>query len=203
MTRKLEPDIRFDELTVPVAPLIPPISNEELMISNIPTANYVKPSSLHYDTPTPVMQNVVCTVSLGCQLDLKKIALHTRNAEYNPKRFNAVIIRIREPRSTALIFTSGKMVCTGAKSEQASNSKICSNNPEDWLQRENMVGSVDVKFPIQLECLAITHAQFSTYEPELFPGLIYRMVVITGTRSREEVSSAFEQIYPILKGFKK
>jgi transcription initiation factor TFIID TATA-box-binding protein len=39
-----------------------------------------------------------------------------------------------------------------------------------------MVGSCDVKFPIQLEGLCITHAQFSTYEPELFPGLIYRMV---------------------------
>ncbi|KAI6199930.1 CBR-PTD-2 protein [Aphelenchoides besseyi] len=212
MTRKLEPDIRFDELTVPVAPLIPPISNEELMISNIPTANYVKPSSLHYDTPTPVMQNVVCTVSLGCQLDLKKIALHTRNAEYNPKRFNAVIIRIREPRSTALIFTSGKMVCTGAKSEQASKiaarkfariiQKIGYSVKFDQFVVQNMVGSVDVKFPIQLECLAITHAQFSTYEPELFPGLIYRMVkpravlliffsgkvVITGTRSREEAN---------------
>jgi transcription initiation factor TFIID TATA-box-binding protein len=48
-------------------------------------------------------------------LDLKKIALHARNAEYNPKRFAAVIMRIRDPRTTALIFSSGKMVCTGAK----------------------------------------------------------------------------------------
>ena len=60
------------------------------------------------------------TVSLGCKLDLKKIALHARNAEYNPKRFAAVIMRIREPRTTALIFGSGKMVCTGAKSEEDS-----------------------------------------------------------------------------------
>ena len=55
------------------------------------------------------------TVNLGCKLDLKKIALHARNAEYNPKRFAAVIMRIRDPRTTALIFSSGKMVCTGAK----------------------------------------------------------------------------------------
>ena len=41
------------------------------------------------------------------KLDLKKIALHARNAEYNPKRFAAVIMRIREPRTTALIFSSG------------------------------------------------------------------------------------------------
>lgn len=60
-------------------------------------------------------RNIVCTVNLDCKLDLKKIALHARNAEYNPKRFAAVIMRIREPRTTALIFSSGKMVCTGAK----------------------------------------------------------------------------------------
>lgn len=62
-------------------------------------------------------RNIVSTVNLNCKLDLKKIALHARNAEYNPKRFAAVIMRIREPRTTALIFSSGKMVCTGAKSE--------------------------------------------------------------------------------------
>lgn len=53
-------------------------------------------------------------------MDLKTIALHARNAEYNPKRFAAVIMRIREPRTTALIFSSGKMVVTGAKSEDLS-----------------------------------------------------------------------------------
>lgn len=58
------------------------------------------------------------------QLDLKHIALHARNAEYNPKRFAAVIIRIRDPKTTALIFASGKMVVTGAKSED--DSKLAS-----------------------------------------------------------------------------
>ena len=65
-------------------------------------------------------RNIVSTVTLGCNLDLKKIALQARNAEYNPKRFAAVIMRIRKPRTTALIFSSGKMVCTGAKSEEDS-----------------------------------------------------------------------------------
>ena len=59
----------------------------------------------------------MATVNLDCRLDLKTIALHARNAEYNPKRFAAVIMRIREPKTTALIFASGKMVVTGAKSE--------------------------------------------------------------------------------------
>ena len=63
---------------------------------------------------SPQLQNIVATVDLDCgKLDLKKIAMHARNAEYNPKRFAAVIMRIREPRTTALIFSSGKMVCTG------------------------------------------------------------------------------------------
>lgn len=66
----------------------------------------------------PVLQNLVATVNLGTPLDLKKIALHARNAEYNPKRFAACIMRIREPKTTALVFASGKMVVTGARSER-------------------------------------------------------------------------------------
>ena len=61
------------------------------------------------------------TVNLACSLDLKRIAVRARNAEYNPQRFAAVIMRIREPRTTALIFSSGKMVCTGAKSVEDSH----------------------------------------------------------------------------------
>ena len=52
----------------------------------------------------PQLQNIVSTVNLVCPLDLKRIALNARNAEYNPKRFAAVIMRIRDPRTTALIF---------------------------------------------------------------------------------------------------
>lgn len=175
----------------------------------------------------PQLQNIVSTVNLGCKLDLKKIALHARNAEYNPKRFAAVIMRIREPRTTALIFSSGKMVCTGAKSEE--QSRLAARKYARIVQKlgfeakfldfkiQNMVGSCDVKFPIRLEGLVLTHSQFSSYEPELFPGLIYRMVkprivllifvsgkvVLTGAKVRSEIYDAFENIYPILKGFKK
>lgn len=60
----------------------------------------------------PTLQNIVATVNLSCKLDLKIIAMGARNAEYNPKRFAAVIMRIREPKTTALIFASGKMVRT-------------------------------------------------------------------------------------------
>ncbi|ELU44748.1 transcription initiation factor TFIID-1 [Rhizoctonia solani AG-1 IA] len=130
--------------------------------------------------------NIVATVNLDCRLDLKTIALHARNAEYNPKRFAAVIMRIRDPKTTALIFASGKMVVTGAKSED--DSRLASRKYARIVQKlgfdakfsefkiQNIVGSCDVKFPIRLEGLAYSHGQFSSYEPELFPGLIYRML---------------------------
>ncbi|XP_053836294.1 TATA box-binding protein-like 2 [Vidua macroura] len=175
----------------------------------------------------PQLQNIVSTVNLACKLDLKNIALHARNAEYNPKRFAAVIMRIREPRTTALIFSSGKMVCTGAKSEE--QSRLAARKYARVVQKlgfpakfldfkiQNMVGSCDVRFPIRLEGLVLTHQQFSSYEPELFPGLVYRMVkprivllifvsgkvVLTGAKDRSEIYEAFENIYPILRGFRK
>ena len=49
----------------------------------------------------PTLQNIVSTVNLNCPLTLKQIALHARNAEYNPRRFAAVIMRLREPKTTA------------------------------------------------------------------------------------------------------
>lgn len=175
----------------------------------------------------PILQNIVSTVNLGTKLELKKIALYARNAEYNPKRFAAVIMRIRQPRTTALIFSSGKMVCTGAKSED--ESRLAARKYARIIQKlgfkakfmdfkiQNIVGSIDVKFSIRLECFHTVHSQFCSYEPELFPGLIYRMlkpkvvllifvsgkVVITGAKLRSEINDAFENIYPILKSFKK
>ncbi|KHN82281.1 TATA-box-binding protein [Toxocara canis] len=107
-------------LAVPMTPLA---GDHFQPASNIPTVATIAPqtpASQLIDVPSPALQNIVSTVNLGVPLDLKKIALHARNAEYNPKRFAAVIMRIREPRTTALIFSSGKMVCTGAKSEEAS-----------------------------------------------------------------------------------
>jgi len=175
----------------------------------------------------PALQNIVATVNLSTRLDLKTIAMQARNAEFNPKRFAAVIMRIRDPKTTALIFASGKMVVTGAKSEDSS--KLAARKYARVIQKlgfpakfvdfkiQNIVGSCDVKFPIRLEGLAFAHGTFSSYEPELFPGLIYRMVepkivllifvsgkiVLTGAKHREEIYRAFEQIYPVLLEYKK
>ncbi len=82
---------------------------------------------------------------------------------------------------------------------------------------QNIVGSCDVRFPISLETLSNSHQSFCTYEPELFPGLIYRMldpkivllifasgkIVLTGAKTREDIHIAFERIYNMLKRFRK
>lgn len=155
-------------------------------------------------------------------MNLRDIALNCRNAEYNPKRFAAVIMRIREPKTTALIFSSGKMVCTGAKSEELSRDaakkyakaiKKVGNSPVDMkdFTIQNIVGSCDVGFPISLEGLQNAHEKFSTYEPEIFPGLIYRMmtpkivllvfasgkIVLTGAKTKQDIYQAFQQMFTV------
>eukprot|EP01113_Clastostelium_recurvatum_P011348 TRINITY_DN1576_c0_g1_i3.p1 TRINITY_DN1576_c0_g1~~TRINITY_DN1576_c0_g1_i3.p1 ORF type:complete len:220 (-),score=24.86 TRINITY_DN1576_c0_g1_i3:113-772(-) len=183
--------------------------------------------NVHPSGIVPTLQNIVSTVNMGCKLNLKDIALRARNAEYNPKRFAAVIMRIRDPKTTALIFASGKMVCTGAKSEE--QSRLAARKYARIIQKlgfearftdfkiQNIVGSCDVRFPIRLEGLAYNHNHYSSYEPELFPGLIYRMVqpkivllifvsgkiVLTGAKVRTEIYEAFENIYPVLTEFRK
>jgi hypothetical protein len=120
-------------------------------------------------------------------------------------------MRIREPKTTALIFASGKMVVTGAKSED--DSRLAARKYARIVQKlgfdaqfkdfkiQNIVASCDVKFPVRLEGLAYAHGNFSSYEPELFPGLIYRMhkpkvvllifvsgkIVLTGAKVRSAV----------------
>ena len=144
------------------------------------------------------MQNIVSTANLCCKLDLRHIALQARNAEYNPKRFAAVIMRIKEPKTTALIFSSGKMVCTGAKSEEESRkaarkfAKIIKSLGFQVEFKEfkvqNIVGSCDIRFKIHLTKLNTALGGLNDkaknhkgrkfichYEPEAFPGLIYHM----------------------------
>lgn len=147
--------------------------------------------------------------------------------EYNPKRFQAVIMRIRDPKTTALIFHSGKMIVTGAKTEE--DSKLASKKYTIIIQKvgipatynrytiQNMTATCDVDFPIRLEGLIMNHAANATYEPELFPGLIYRVpdsktvilifvsgkLVLTGAKSVGSLTTALENIFPILEEFKK
>ena len=136
-------------------------------------------------------------------------------------------MRIREPKSTALIFQTGKIVITGAKSEN--DAQLAARKYARIIQKlgfraqftnfkiQNIVGSCDIGFPLRLEGLAYQYNEKTSYEPELFPGLIFRLsqprvvilifvsgkIVLTGAKTKDEVNSAFEYIYPILVQFKK
>lgn len=174
------------------------------------------------------IQNISSTANLGTPIDLKKVALKCRNTEYNPRRFAAVIMRLREPRATALIFGSGKMVVTGVKSTH--NAMLACNKFSYIIKRvgfqpqelidfkvQCIVGTTDVGFPIRLEGLVFAHSAFASYEPELFPGLIYRLVsprvvflifvsgkvVITGAKKESDLSQALTKLYPVLLEFRK
>eukprot|EP00472_Partenskyella_glossopodia_P008191 CAMPEP_0197532162 /NCGR_PEP_ID=MMETSP1318-20131121/38730_1 /TAXON_ID=552666 /ORGANISM="Partenskyella glossopodia, Strain RCC365" /LENGTH=350 /DNA_ID=CAMNT_0043088637 /DNA_START=15 /DNA_END=1067 /DNA_ORIENTATION=- len=180
----------------------------------------------------PEVNCVFAFLHLHIKLDLVHICTRVRGAEYNPKRFHAVVLRIREPKATAIMYASGKLVCMGAKNEKSANIacrkfvrilqkigyKDAKFNPtdEEPLIR-NIMAKVKVPFPIRLEDLAIAHRDFVSYEPEIFPGLIYRMasprvtvfvfvtgtILVVGAKSRADVYSAFDAIYPVLYEYKK
>eukprot|EP01128_Nolandella_sp_AFSM9_P011945 TRINITY_DN882_c0_g1_i2.p1 TRINITY_DN882_c0_g1~~TRINITY_DN882_c0_g1_i2.p1 ORF type:complete len:229 (-),score=44.25 TRINITY_DN882_c0_g1_i2:80-766(-) len=176
----------------------------------------------------PVIHNVVCTVDLSVPVELKTIALRARNAEYNPRRFAAAaIMRIRSPKATALVFKKGKLVCTGTSSERLAKEasrkfaalikKIGYKVKFTDFKIVNIVATCDTRFPVRLEGLALAHSQFCSYEPEIFPGLIYRMVnpsvtmlifasgkiVLNKAKTRDQLYDAFENIYPVLEEYRK
>jgi transcription initiation factor TFIID TATA-box-binding protein len=187
-------------------------------------------AGVYYPDDKPILQNIVSTCNLQVKLDLDQIAIRAKNTEYNPKRFAAAIMKIRKPKTTALLFSSGKMVCTGAKSEE--ESKIAAKKFAKTIKImgydvkftefriQNIVGSWDVGFPIRLEAMnfsSIKQGDSLNYEPEIFPGLIYRIavpkvvvlvfvsgkIVLTGAKSREQIMKAYEYIYPILQKHKR
>jgi len=129
--------------------------------------------------------NVVASVTLNQKFNLLDIVKNFRNVEYNPKRFPGLVFRLKRPKTATLIFSTGKMVCTGATSEKMArravnkvvrelkdNGIIILNKPKIVIQ--NMVASGNLHGAIDLETAADV-LENVMYEPEQFPGLIYRM----------------------------
>lgn len=197
-------------------------SEDVLMETMVPMAPFGSQTE-----PLPILQNIVSTVNLCVPINLRQMALSCKNTEFNPRRLNAIIVRIREPRTTALIFASGKMVCTGAKNEE--DSRLASRKFARIVQKlgydakfinfkiHNIVASCDLGFNISLEALSIGHRDHCSYEAEIFPGLIYHMlkpkivllifvsgkIVLTGAKQRSQIFEAFKIILPTLKKFSK
>ena len=131
------------------------------------------------------IENVVATGTLHQNVDLNSIVRVFPGVEYRPEQFPGLVYRLKKPRATTLIFGSGKMVCTGTKSERQAhkavmkvvdelnrNGIVILGKPE--VQVTNIVASVSLGGHIYLE--KVTYALNRTmYEPEQFPGLIYRM----------------------------
>jgi len=173
--------------------------------------------------------NIVVSTSLQHDIPLEKMAATLSNTEYNPEQFPGLVIRIKEPKTSALIFSSGKVVCTGARSMDKVNESIkkiikslekigikIKIKPEVKIQ--NIVASGTVGMDLNLNTLAMK-LRNTEYEPEQFPGLVYKLVdgnakatfllfsngkvVCTGTKSEKEVRSALQKLIANLKTVKK
>ncbi|KAI7676920.1 hypothetical protein KC319_g4209, partial [Hortaea werneckii] len=79
-------------------------------------SNLTNPNIPPFTGTGPTISNVVAGMDVNCLIDLKTVAMHCRNSLYNPKRFPAVIMRIREPKATGLIFAKGKLQVLGCRS---------------------------------------------------------------------------------------
>ena len=172
------------------------------------------------------IRNIFARVDLGCRIDLKRVAQNARNAEYHPKRFPAAVMRIKGPRCTASIYASGKMTTMGTHSEADARlasrkfarilQKLGYDARHDGFEIKNVLGVVQTEGMVDLFKLAREHCNFATFEPELFPGLIYRVVkpkvtmfiftngklVLTGARCREHIYEAFEQMQPVIRSYR-
>ncbi|MCG7840441.1 MAG: TATA-box-binding protein [Methanomassiliicoccales archaeon] len=171
------------------------------------------------------IENVVASTTLGEELDLQTIALALDGAEYEPEQFPGLIYRLKDPKTATLLFRSGKVVCTGAKSlehVEVAIKKVAKQiemagikikmQPKPDVQ--NIVASSDLGQEINLNAIAISLGlERVEYEPEQFPGLVYRIdvpkvvvllfgsgkLVCTGAKKEEDVEAAVNKITEELK----
>jgi transcription initiation factor TFIID TATA-box-binding protein len=181
-------------------------------------------ASQHYDRgPSYRIENIVATINLGVELNLERLAERLLTAEYNPDQFPGLILRLIKPRVSALIFRTGKIVCTGAKNEEDLKNAVralaqllkehgADVPPEPEVQVQNIVASGNLHAEVDLE-QAVLMLDNAMYEPEQFPGLIYRMsspkvvvlifgsgkIVCTGAKSETDVERAVNKLYGQLR----
>ncbi|GKS67798.1 transcription factor [Nitrosarchaeum sp.] len=176
-----------------------------------------------FTTPLVCIENVVATASINQNLDLHEIKRKFPNSRYNPQQFPGAVFKIDLPKTTTLIFRTGNMVCTGAKSEKhaytainnvikklrSKNIKI--KNDADILI-QNVVTAVNLGGKILIENAARTLPR-TMYEPDQFPGLIHRQLnpktvillfasgklICTGGKSSKNAFHAIHQIHSMLE----
>jgi len=169
------------------------------------------------------IENVVASATLKQNIDLNIVVKNYPGVEYRPEQFPGLVFRLKKPKTATLIFNSGKMVCTGARSEKEAKRAVLKvikelkksgigivSKPE--LKIQNIVASANLNGMIDLEKSTYTLGR-TMYEPEQFPGLIYRMddpkvvilifasgkLVCTGARKEEDVYKAVEKLHQRLE----
>jgi transcription initiation factor TFIID TATA-box-binding protein len=169
------------------------------------------------------IQNVVATATLNQKVDLNAVVKSYPGVEYRPEQFPGLVFRLKRPKTATLIFSSGKMVCTGAKSGKESRSaimKVVKELKKDGiiiiskpdLKVVNIVASASLGGKVDLE-KTVSTLRKTIYEPEQFPGLIYRMeepkvvilifasgsLVCTGAKKEQDVYDAVHKLHGILE----
>ena len=177
------------------------------------------------------IQNIVATTSLEKSVPLTKLARTQPNTEYNPETFPGLVLRIKEPKSAVLVFSSGNLVCTGTKSISQVRKVI--NEVIKQLKKvnvhvtikpkvtvQNIVASGTINLQLNLNYLALA-MENTEYEPEQFPGLVYKLenpnatfllfsngkLVCTGTKNKQQVEQSMDNLLvnvkKALKDYKK
>lgn len=165
-------------------------------------------------------QNVVASSTIRRELELEAVADDLYSTKFDPEQFPGIVYHLEHPKSAALIFRSGNIVCTGAKSVEAVTDAI--HHVVEKLQSlglfvpdalnirvQNIVSSADLDRRRNLNAIAIgLGLEVVEYEPDQFPGLIYRLddpdvvallfesgkLVITGTKDVTAAERAIESI---------
>jgi transcription initiation factor TFIID TATA-box-binding protein len=166
------------------------------------------------------IQNIVASTQFAEKLDLDVIAQSIKEAEYEPEQFPGLIYRLKEPKTATLLFTSGAANCTGAKSieDVRENIKIIAGKLEKIgievykdheIVIQNIVATSDLGGELNLSEVAVALGlEKVEYEPEQFPGLVYRLndpkvalllfgsgkIVCAGAKEIEEVQIAVEKV---------
>lgn len=173
--------------------------------------------------PIVSVENVVATGDVMQKMDLNDITRKFPDVEYHPDQFPGLVFRLKSPKTTTLIFTSGKMVCTGSKSEEMAKKAVktvVQNLREGGIKIkknavviiQNIVASINLGGRIHLEQAARTLSR-SIYEPEQFPGLIHRIVdpktvilvfssgklVCTGAKHEKDVYRSVNYLHALLE----
>ena len=167
--------------------------------------------------------NIVASATFADKLDLNMIAQSQEKTEYEPEQFPGLVYRVSNPKTATLLFRSGKANITGAKSVEDVH-KVVAIVAEKLRKIgadifkikdikvvvQNMVATSDLgNDEINLTEIAVgLGLENVEYEPEQFPGLVYRVeepkavilvfgsgkIVCVGARSTEDVLKAVEKV---------